>query len=106
MSNKDLRERVIERIQQEGAFNIDFWTPKHAKENGCGSACCIAGHIDIEANGNPDPDSFGIINRARAAWANVYGWDSANRLDFFHAGTNKPIPEITAEDAVAHLRSV
>lgn len=46
---KDILLRVADIIETKPeGFDLRWWTREQAEENGCGSVCCIAGHIAEE----------------------------------------------------------
>lgn len=116
----DLKQQTVRRILTEGKFdmhrygNVDeLVIPK------CGTACCIAGNIIAAAAdlGLPIPDGYGFISKvhldncrtsrasavARELWAQYYGSEEAERLQFEEDGWGWHLNDVTPEEAVAHV---
>jgi hypothetical protein len=118
---KDLREHVADRILTEEAFNMrnfgmlnDLKFPNPAT---CGSACCIAGHIitgaaelgiplqiETESPFNLRSDFRDVACVARRIWADAYGIEEANRLEFDEHGWGLDLEDVTAHEAADHLK--
>lgn len=116
----DLKQKVIENIQKEGALDMDFYghLPNLLAGNPtdirCGTACCLAGHIvaaaaqlkvgismDYMLTYVSGYDYRDVPDLARKIWAEQYGYDDAIRLDF-NAGWGN-LDEVTAEEVVDHI---
>jgi hypothetical protein len=111
----DLKQRVIENIRKEGAFDMDYYGSFEKLASGnpedvdCGTACCLAGHIVAAAAqlglSIPEPDSkydhVNVPNSARKIWCSQYGLQEASRLEFNGAWGN--LQEVTAEEVIGHI---
>lgn len=111
----DLKQRVIENIQKEGAFDMDYYghlSELLAGEPGsqeCGTACCLAGHIVAAAAqlelSIPDPNSIynclSIPTMAREIWASQYGHEEANRLNFNDRWGD--LYQVTVQEIIDHV---
>lgn len=108
----DLKQETINGILQEGAFDMsDFGCMLQLETGkvGCGSACCIAGHIvaaavrlDIPLPVDEGNSYDGMIGGpARKLWASQYGQEEANRLCFVEGWED--LYEVTPEQAIAHI---
>lgn len=106
----DLKQRVIENIQKEGAFDMNYYghlLELLAGEPGsqeCGTACCLAGHIVAAAAqlelSIPD-DCISIPIMARQIWAIQYGHEEANRLDFNNRWGD--LHHVTVQEIINHI---
>lgn len=113
----DLKQKVIENIQKEGALNMDYYGHLPYLLNGdprdvsCGTACCLAGHIvaaaaqlnllNVSAEFMSGYNYKDVPNLARKIWGDHYGVNDANRLDFIGGWGN--LNEATAEEVVDHI---
>lgn len=82
--NRTLLEETIAGMSAEGAFDMAYWSADdRARQGKCGTACCMAGHIQAAAArlGASMPDT-GV----RGLWSEAYGVENGNRLDFYNAG--------------------
>lgn len=123
----DLKQQTVKRILTEGKFNMfrfgniyELAIPK------CATACCIAGNIVAAAAdlNLPIPDGTGFISKlhrdgrerygilvgenktaaiARELWANHYGRDEAERLQFEEDGWGWYMGQVTPAEAAAHV---
>lgn len=84
-----------------------YWTSELARRSGCGTACCLAGNIYLEAGVDPEKIEAGYETIAREIWAKHYGWEAAEQLDFLSVGQpEKDYKDITPQDAIDHIYSV
>jgi hypothetical protein len=129
-----LKRETIKGILTENAFNMSrFGDAKEltrkkgipTQKNGCGTACCIAGHIVSAAKRldlpmltpaqtkladrvvEHDTDCDPVAIMAREVWAQQYGSEAARKLDFYANSVDDihTMEHITAESAVAHIRT-
>lgn len=116
----DLKQKVIENIQKEGALDMDYYghlpylLTGDPRDAGCGTACCLAGHIvaaaaqlkvglsmDYLLAHTSGYDYRDVPLIARKIWTEQYGLKEANRLDFNSGWGN--LCEVTAEEVVGHI---
>ena len=117
----DLREKTIERLKDEDNFDMFYWAPEEyctgsslvdrLDKNVCKTACCLAGNIVLAAKDlglvkELPQTHMGWEDLAREIWATTYGAREAYYLDFFDAGTDKVMEQVTADDDIAHLKNV
>jgi hypothetical protein len=112
----DLKQKVIENIRKEG-FDMGYWgsfdevSKGHIINGDCGTACCIAGHIVAAAAQLNLPIPVGGIYSyskvqyaARALWADSYGGEEADRLEFDSEWGE--LEYVTPQDAIDHLNGM
>jgi hypothetical protein len=117
----DLKQTVIDNIRAEG-FDMEYFGAlddlKRGEVKGCGTACCIAGHIVAAAarlklttpgrkqHYMEDLSTVDVL--ARQIWADQYGQGQADRLCF--GSYTDPVDDawgelslVTPEEAIAHI---
>lgn len=131
---KSLKREVVKALKIESAVDMSEFgnlpglrrtkkLPKPAE--GCGTACCLAGHIVLAASRLRMPiprqkqlsgimrrDRFGELDcddvaiAARHIWAQAYGENAAQRLDFYRSpgSFRTSLSTVPAQDVINHVR--
>ena len=117
------RQRVINRIRRDG-IDMQFWTHEEAQrflsaeEQGCGTSCCLAGNIALEAGAKTAPgtssrvivpltsENMSVEAYARKVWAQHYGDKEAKRLDFMLKSEAQHLHDVLPSQVVQHLKDI